>query len=96
MLEKRRRDNSADRVASPVLRTGTTAAVAVKACYRVGPTRLKLAPEDIAIAHHTSIVDEASPRSAQTFEVQRRSALSEDETAGSGKRRSARFGPARR
>ena len=61
VLEERGRDHRADRVAPPVLRTGTTAPVAVKAGEGVDPTRLKLATEHITIGHCTSIAWQASP-----------------------------------
>ena len=55
VLEERGRDHRADRVAPPVLRTGTTAPVTVKAGEGVDATRLKLATEHITIGHRTSI-----------------------------------------
>jgi len=60
VLEERGRDHRADRVAPPVLRTGTTAPVTVKAGEGVDPTRLKLATEHITIGHRTSIAWQAS------------------------------------
>ena len=64
VLEERGRDHRADRVAPPVLRTGTTAPVTVKAGERVDSTRLKLATEHITIAHRTSIAWQTSRRRA--------------------------------
>ena len=60
VLEERGRDHRADRVAAPVLRTGTTAPVTVKAGEGVDATRLKLATEHITIGHRTSIAWQAS------------------------------------
>ena len=64
VLEERGRDHRADRVAPPVLRTGTTAPVTVKAGEGVDATRLKLATEHITIGHRTSIAWQASRRRA--------------------------------
>jgi hypothetical protein len=55
VLEERGRDHRADRMASPVLRTGTTAPVTVKAGEGIDATRLKLATEHITFGHRTSI-----------------------------------------
>jgi hypothetical protein len=55
VLEERGRDNRTDRVAPPVLWTGSTTPIAVKAGERVAATRLKLAAENIAIAHYASV-----------------------------------------
>ena len=55
VLEERGRDHRADRVAPPVLRTGTTAPVTVKAGEGLDAARLKLATEHITISHRTSI-----------------------------------------
>ena len=60
VLEERGRDHRADRVAPPVLRTGTTAPVTVKAGEGVDAARLKLATEHIAIGHRTSIAWQTS------------------------------------
>jgi hypothetical protein len=55
VLEERGRNHRAYRVASPVLRTGTTAPVTVKAGEGIDATRLKLATEHITFGHRTSI-----------------------------------------
>jgi len=60
VLEERGRDHRADRMAPPVLRTGTTAPVTVKAGEGVDAARLKLATEHIAIGHYTSIAWQTS------------------------------------
>ena len=60
VLEERGRDHRADRVAPPVLRTGTTAPVTVKAGEGGDATLLKLATKHITIGHHTSIAWQAS------------------------------------
>jgi hypothetical protein len=60
VLEERGGNHRADRVATPVLRTGTTAPVTVKTGEGVDTTRLKLATENITIGHHTSIASQAS------------------------------------
>ena len=55
MLEERGCDHRADRVSTPILRTGTTAPVTVKAGERVDATRLKRATEHVEIGHRTNI-----------------------------------------
>ena len=55
VLEEGGRDHRADRVASPILRTGTTAPVTVKAGEGVDATRLKLATEHVTFGHRPSI-----------------------------------------
>ena len=59
VLEERGRDHRADRVAPPVLRTGTTAPVTVKAGEGVDATRLKFATQHITVGHRTSIAWQA-------------------------------------
>jgi hypothetical protein len=60
VLEERGRDHRTDRVAPPVLGTGTTAPVTVKARERVDAARLKLTTERITIDHRTSIAWQTS------------------------------------
>ena len=55
MLEELGRDHRADRVAPPVLGTGATAPVAVKAGEGVSSAGLELSTQHIAICHLTSI-----------------------------------------
>ena len=55
VLEELGRDHRADRVAPPVLRTGTTAPVTVKTGEGVDAARLKFATEHITIGHRTSM-----------------------------------------
>jgi hypothetical protein len=66
VLEELGRHDSADRVASPILRTGRAAPIPVEAGHGVGATGLKLSTEHIAIGHRVKYRVGAQIVSART------------------------------